>query len=189
MTTWRGVYRYYSSLAGLVSSAETCDLCRLLKEDLSRLTGTVSSITEQYGKGWLSLYFRGDHTYTAISGGLRSSGEVFRAGFSDSLGMMPPRKAPDNNPPLMYRVCLRDEAKSPPLRHPSIDYRTARMIPEDGASPAVFDVANTWLAECVKNHAQCRERPPTQAAGDDGPLPTRVLDVDTALGDKLKLFI
>lgn len=188
MTTWRGVYKHHSSLAGLVSSAEACDLCRLLKEDLARLAGTAGSTTEEYGKGWLGLYYQGDPTYTAISGGLRSSCDVFRAGFCESLGMMPPRKAPRNNPPLMYRVCLRDEAK-PPFRQPSVDRRTARMIPEDGTCPAVFDVANTWLAECVQDHAQCRERPATQAAGGDGPLPTRVLDVDAGLGDKVKLWV
>lgn len=107
---------------------------------------------------------------------------------------MPPRKAPNNNPPLMYRLCVRSDETHPPLRRTSIEHRTARRIPEDGAASAVFDVANAWLAECVQNHAQCRERPPTQAAGgdgdgDDGPLPTRVLDVDPALGDQVKLYI
>lgn len=188
MTTWKGVYKHHSSLAGLVSGAEACDLCRLLKEDLARLAGTAGSTTEEYGRGWLGLYFRGDPAFTTISGGLRSLCDVFRAGFSESLGMMPPRKAPNNNPPLMYRVCLRDEAK-PPSRPPTAGPRAARMIPEDGTSPAVFDMASTWLAACVQDHVQCRERPATQAAGDDGPLPTRVLDVDAGLGGEVKLLV
>lgn len=193
MTIWHSVYQHHSSLTKLVSSAKTCGLCRLLKEDFESLAGTTkpSQMTE-YCNGWLGLYFNGRAAYTTISGGLESSSEVFRAGFSKSLSRMPPREAPSNNPPLMFRVCLRDGEC--PLRKASIEFRLARRIPEDGAGPGVFNMASAWLAECVKNHPECRERPSsiTQTAiGVDGlsPLPTRVLDVDSALGDKVKLHI
>lgn len=203
MTLWNGVYKHYSSLAELVSSAENCSLCRLLKEDFERLAGTTkTSQMKEYCDGWLGLYFHGSNAYTTESGGLLASGETFRAGFSESLTRMPPRKAPNINPPLMFRVCLRD--RTCPLRKSGIAPSTARRIPEDGAAPGLFDLANAWLAECLKSHPECRERTSstTSTAGGDNegsssllheqecePLPTRVLDVDPALGDKVKLHI
>lgn len=194
MTIWHGVYKHHSSLAELIASAkEGCDLCRLLMDDFAHLAMGANDEVQEYCNGWLGFYFNGQEAYTTISGGLKSSGEVFRAGFSGSLDRMPPRKAPLNNPPLMYRVCEREgdgTRAHPPLRHPSIERRTARVIPKDGTASAVFDVANAWLTECVKDHAQCRERPMGATAEDEiGPLPTRVLDVDPGLGDRVRLHI
>lgn len=215
MTIWQGVFKHHSSLSDLVASAATCRLCRLLESDFAHLAATTSpssspspspspttaTTRDEYCRGWLGLYVKGQAAYTTISGGLPSPSDVFRAGFSHSLDRMPPRKAPHNNPPLMYRVCVPSDETHPPLRKPSIESRTARGIPEDGTASVVFDVANAWLAECVEKHAECRERPPTQAAGgaggatsrSDGPLPTRVLDVymeDPALGeDQVKLCL
>lgn len=198
MTRWRGVFKHHSSLSDLVSTAQTCSLCRLLQTNFESLAGTEARVPE-YCSGWLGLYFNGSAAYTTISGGLPASRGVFRAGFSDSLGRLPPRRAPDNNPALTFRLCVPEgRCALPDVRNAQGGSRTTpRRIPVDGTSPAVFEMAGGWLSQCVEGHARCRKRAESSDDGQDGSgtrgpaLPTRVLDVGPAddLGDRVRLYV
>lgn len=218
MTIWHSVSKHHASLADLVTSATTCALCRLFHNDLQRLADTTNTSLAEYGQGWLGLYSRGSNAYTASSGGLQvSRGDVFRAGFSGSVDRMPGRKAPLVNPPLMYRLCRcyspRGDggvgvAAECPLQARSYGMEAswaARRIPEDGTSMEVFAMANEWLTECIKNHAECREHSLSTNTSSSiekpvgggngvkagGPLPTRVLDTEPGSGDgnRVKLHV
>lgn len=193
MTRWSGVFKHHACLADLISTAQTCHLCRLLQTSFESLADTESRMPE-YCSGWLGFYFNGSPAYTTISGGLPAAKDVFRAGFSESLSRMPPRQAPDNNPALMFRLCLREGEC--PLRGVSNDQgRTSRRIPADGTSPAIFEMASGWLSQCVDKHANCRETAKSSQDDEDHsqaenrPLPTRVIDVDPELGDSVKLYV
>ncbi|KAK3368398.1 heterokaryon incompatibility protein-domain-containing protein [Podospora didyma] len=146
------------SLDALAASAQTCDLCRLVYDELS-----PEGPDECTG----ALLF---HPF----GG-------FIARFTGSEKMRT-RSAPWVEQPHQFQFCRR-RSRLPGIffgdkelfwqgKKPSW-HSEGHAIPRDGTHEDVFETARWWLRECVEGHDSCKRA----TKGEGATLPTRVIDV------------
>jgi hypothetical protein len=157
----------------LTHCSDSCDLNTSAKDDYCVATLTAGSFNIDYFEDDTKICLNGEEysPYTFAS----MYPEIWR--YNPDLLSIPQKRPKRNLYPRLEFYQHRDATFEtiPPIH--------SREVLLDPRSPAVLELARSWLAKCTANHRFC------EVSGEATPVPARLIDVGVHDSDSLRLRI